>query len=135
MPSDLRVLLVDDDPLVRRCLVRCLRPIAEVVDVASGEAALMMLSTSERFDVIVADVGLGGMSGVELFDELRRDLPEMVDRFVAISGLDHSDTDPAFCSALGSRLLMKPISPRALCDLVLAVACSNNLDPIVRPAA
>jgi CheY-like chemotaxis protein len=66
-PRQLRILSVDDDPAVNAALIRLLRPDGHhVVAVCSGEDALERLA-NERFDVVLADLGLGtGMDGWEL---------------------------------------------------------------------
>ena len=72
------ILVVDDDPEMARCIAdaltaeRCRCEIA-----ANGEAALAACRQHE-FDVVVSDIRMGGMDGVELMTRLRHvqsDLP------------------------------------------------------------
>jgi signal transduction histidine kinase/ActR/RegA family two-component response regulator len=66
-----RVLLVDDEPLVRRSFARVLRRIGcEIVSAASGEEAIQHLSESPEVDLVIADVIMPGMNGVELIERL-----------------------------------------------------------------
>jgi CheY-like chemotaxis protein len=61
-----RVLFVDDDEMVRRSTQRVLRRLgAEVTMAPSGEAALATLETSPS-DVVLSDLSMPGMSGLEL---------------------------------------------------------------------
>jgi len=66
-----RVLIVDDDDSVRTALLRVLQRAGFTCrDVASGPLALELLG-SERFDVMLTDVKMPGMSGVELVPKAR----------------------------------------------------------------
>jgi DNA-binding NtrC family response regulator len=70
------VLLVDDEPLIRETIAEFLtREDFDVVCSASGEDALE-LATGRRFDVVLCDVQLPGMDGLELLDRLHRVSPE-----------------------------------------------------------
>jgi CheY-like chemotaxis protein len=64
-----------------------------VVAVGEGADALKALRR-ERFDVIVSDVRMPGMSGGEFLERLRRDFPGMVSRLVFTTG-DTFATDTA----------------------------------------
>lgn len=69
----MRVLLVEDDPLVADAVAGGLRDAGMTVDaVGSAEHADTAL-LAEHFDLIVLDIGLPGMSGLDLLRRLRRD--------------------------------------------------------------
>jgi CheY-like chemotaxis protein len=80
-PSRTRVLVVDDQDTVRVAIASLLEKRgSEVVAAESGEAALARLR-SEYFDVMLCDVRMPGMSGLELLSEallLDRDLPVLM---------------------------------------------------------
>ncbi|UUX96874.1 response regulator [Aquabacterium sp. J223] len=62
----LRVLFVDDNALVRESMRECIEVLGhQVVDVASAEEALVRLS-QQGFDVLLSDLNLPGLSGIEL---------------------------------------------------------------------
>jgi two-component system alkaline phosphatase synthesis response regulator PhoP len=68
-----RLLLVEDDPTLRQALTFNLtREGYEVTSAADGEAALEA-ARSDRLDLILLDVMLPGMSGVEVLRVLRRE--------------------------------------------------------------
>ncbi len=72
-----RVLVVDDDVGIRNVLQRCLRARFDLTVVASAEAAIKAVGET-RFDVLLSDVHLDGMDGVELLRRVREhdlDLP------------------------------------------------------------
>jgi CheY-like chemotaxis protein len=66
------LLVVEDDPVQRQHLVDLLRSVeASTVAVGSGEEALAMLE-DQKFDCLVLDLGLPGMTGWEVIDHLRK---------------------------------------------------------------
>jgi CheY-like chemotaxis protein len=71
------VLVVEDDPCVRRISVRCLKELGyDVIDANSGPAALLALERRKKVDILFTDVVMaGGMTGFELAHEVRRRRP------------------------------------------------------------
>jgi len=68
----MRILLVEDDPLLGHSIVQGLSRAGEVVDlVTDGLAADAILRSSESFDVVVLDIGLPGQSGLEVLRNMR----------------------------------------------------------------
>jgi CheY-like chemotaxis protein len=81
----LRVLLVDDDDIVRRCTARTLSDF-EVVSVASGTEALELLQVDSDFDAVLSDVMMPRMSGPEFYERCYALYPLLARRFVFASG-------------------------------------------------
>ncbi|HEU4511708.1 MAG TPA: response regulator transcription factor [Nocardioidaceae bacterium] len=106
-----RVLVVDDDPTVREVVVSYVRAHGhEVAEAADGEQALEQMGTA-RADLVVLDLMLPGIDGLEVCRRLRQagDVPVIMltalgsetDRVV---GLEHGADD----------YVTKPFSPREL---------------------
>jgi PAS domain S-box-containing protein len=75
-----RLLLVDDEPVIRTFAAESLRELGyEVLEAGDGPQALRLLNTaSGRLDLLVADVGLpGGLNGRQLADAAREMLPAL----------------------------------------------------------
>lgn len=122
------VLLVEEHAVARRALVRnMLQQVAHVVDVESVEAALAVLDTGTVIDVVVADMGSVGTSGIELFEALRVRYPLMTSRLVVMVDGDARRIDDTFRSAIGERLLLEPVDAEELQVLVIAVAGSSDV--------
>ncbi|HEX8131354.1 MAG TPA: EAL domain-containing protein [Pyrinomonadaceae bacterium] len=78
-----RILIADDEFQIRELLCDLLRPNYECVGVNSAEQALALLR-AERFDLILSDISMGGLSGLEMVPHVLRIAPETV--VIMISG-------------------------------------------------
>jgi two-component system cell cycle response regulator CpdR len=74
-----RILVVDDEPMVRALIARALTDDGcEVVAVANGQAALDAARGAETpFDLIVTNNYMPGLSGAQLIDRVRQDFPDL----------------------------------------------------------
>ena len=85
MPVPLRVLVVDDEPAIRRILARSLRARGcTVLEAADGTEALTQLLTGD-YDVVISDLSMPGLSGWELWREIRRARPALAERWIFVS--------------------------------------------------
>jgi CheY-like chemotaxis protein len=76
--AGLRLLLVDDQPLVRAVLAEELRARDFVVEEADGGlAALTRLDAGETFHLLVTDLSMPGMNGLELIQSVRARRPDL----------------------------------------------------------
>jgi DNA-binding NtrC family response regulator len=74
--ADAAILVVDDELLIRETLIEFLNQEGfTVVACSSGEEALE-LAEEKRFDIVLCDVHLPGLDGLELLDRLQRLSPE-----------------------------------------------------------
>ena len=106
------VLLVDDDQRVRETLRMMLeRAGHRVVEAESAEDAINQFRKMESVDLLVSDLQMPGLSGLELFDRLVERLPSL--RVLFISGAA-SPADLATITRKGAALLEKPFSARVL---------------------
>jgi CheY-like chemotaxis protein len=78
-PMALRILVVDDEPMVRALIARVLSDAGyEVVAVANGQAALDAARGAEvGFNLIVTNNYMPGLNGAELIDRVRQDFPSL----------------------------------------------------------
>ena len=118
LPQDLRVLVVDDDPLVRRALARRLGR-QQVTLAENGVAATRALEQS-RPDVIVSDLKMPEMDGLALAEEVKRRWPELADRIVFVSGTG-SQIARAEQEAPAKPVLRKPVEGRQLENRIVEV--------------
>ena len=73
-----RILLVDDDPSVLELTRELLSMVGyEVLPAAGGAAALRHADAGERFDALVTDHSMPGMSGEDLIIRIRQRRPDV----------------------------------------------------------
>ena len=113
MTAPLRVLLVDDHALVRSAIRGALAaPDIEVVAEASTAEAAYEVALEHRPDVILLDVDLPGMSGLQLVRELAPRLPETQIVMLSVIGEDRAVLEAMRHGAAG--YLTKDLGPEAL---------------------
>jgi signal transduction histidine kinase/CheY-like chemotaxis protein len=117
----LRILIVDDDERVARSLQRVLTG-HEITAVSSGQAALEVLDARTDFDLILCDLMMPGMTGMELYERLERDHPEVLGRVVFSTGGAFTAGAREFCERHAARVLPKPVSVEALRRVLVEAA-------------
>ncbi|MFJ5135960.1 response regulator [Streptomyces sp. NPDC088707] len=126
----IRVLIADDQPLVRRGLALILGPspaITVVAEAENGEQALV-LAHEHRPDVVVMDIRMPVLDGVAATERLARDLPEC--RVLALSTFDMDEYVIAALRAGAYGFLPKDSSPE---DLVAAIRTVRAGEAAVAP--
>jgi CheY-like chemotaxis protein len=105
-----RVLVVDDEPLMRELVGYMLEPEFEVVMLEGGRAALAHLEGGAHFDVLLSDLMMPDISGVDLFRALVGERPALARRIIFMTGGTFTDGMGAFLRELGAEPLLKPFS-------------------------
>ncbi len=121
-PVRLRVLVVDDEPLVRRVLAVVLSRHHEVVLAEHGRAALDAIATGERFDAVVCDMMMPEMNGMELHGQVAASDPDLSRRFVFITGGALVPKIQAFLERVSVATLYKPFEVEQVLVHVAAAA-------------
>jgi CheY-like chemotaxis protein len=109
-----RVLVVDDEPAIGRTISAMLGKTHRVSTVATGDEALLRLRDGEHFDLVLCDLMMPGTSGIELYETMARERPEVAERFVFITGGPVTERAQAFCARMVGRTLAKPFGPKEL---------------------
>ncbi|MCE7893084.1 MAG: response regulator, partial [Sorangiineae bacterium PRO1] len=126
----LRVLVVDDEPLIGRAVARCLGKHNQVRWVSSGREALEVLDT-EHFDVVFLDVMMPDMTGIDLYEQLSARAPEIVPRIVFVTGGAFTASARVFLERVPNRQVGKPFEARhlrAVAQEVAALAGTGQID-------
>jgi PAS domain S-box-containing protein len=124
-----RILVVEDDPAVRELAVTILREQGyEVGESNSAVEALQLIRTKAAFDLILTDVIMPRMSGKELSDQIRSQLPKI--KVLLMSG--YTDDALAHHGVLedGISFLPKPFSPAQLTRKIREVLDLSHLQTI-----
>ena len=113
--SSARVLLVDDDAMVRQVLAGQLEELGyHVAQASDGLAALARLDAGEEVDLLVTDFSMPGMNGLLLIDEARHRRPDLPALLLTGYADDTVRFDPEWEST--TALLRKPVIDAELAD-------------------
>jgi len=112
-----RVLIVDDDEIGARSLSRILRP-NEVTITHNGRQALDAILAGKQFDVILCDLMMPEMTGMDLHREIARERPELVNRMIFMTGGAFTPAARDFLDRVPNDRLEKPYEVQSLRALV-----------------
>jgi CheY-like chemotaxis protein len=124
--SGFRVLIVDDDPMVARAIVRIIGKRHQVTVVHAAKDALATLTGGELFDAILCDLMMPQMTGVELFERVHAFSPELARRMVFITGGAFTEQAIEFLRGASNTCLEKPFDPALLNDVVARVSTTGR---------
>jgi DNA-binding NtrC family response regulator len=119
--SDHRVLIVDDEPLLRDVLHVVLSDQYDAVAVSSGEEARQKIASGERFDVVLCDLYMEGVSGVALYHWLSLEHPDLCPRVLFMTGGAFSTEVVEFIRNVKNRVIEKPLSLDVIEDAIRAM--------------
>jgi signal transduction histidine kinase len=120
-----RVLVVDDEQAIGRALERNLRKHHDVVVLASGKEALVRILGGERFDVIVSDLMMPDMTGMDLHAELLRIDPVQARRLIFMTGGTFTARALEFLQHVSNPRIDKPVEFANLLALIAEVATAS----------
>src|SRR5258708_15618531 len=103
------ILIIDDDEQIRALLRDLLRPNHNCTTVGSAEEALAILN-SINFDLVISDINMGGISGLDLVPLVLERTPDTV--VVMISGLQTVDSAIEAMRAGAFDYVTKPLALR-----------------------
>jgi len=126
--SPLRVMIVDDHPLVRSAVARAISGdgMTVVAEAATAEEALA-LAPRIAPDILLLDIALPGMSGIELVRELAPQLPGTAIVMLTVSSADRDVAEAMRYGAAG--YLTKDVSPEALVRALRATQTGELVIP------
>ena len=121
-----KILFVDDEPNVLQSIRRNLRKAFDMDFAEGGEEALNMLGANGRYAVIVSDMRMPGMNGVELLSQAKAEWPDTVrmmltgnaDQQTAVDAVNHGDI---------FRFMNKPVEPEELAGAVQSAIRQHQL--------
>ena len=112
-----RVLVVDDEEMILRAIARILRG-HDLACVESARDALALLERGEGFDLILCDVMMPTMTGIDLYEELLRRSPEIARRVIFLTGGAISSKIEEFLQSAPNLRIEKPFEAGKLLDTV-----------------
>jgi signal transduction histidine kinase/ActR/RegA family two-component response regulator len=121
-----RILAVDDEALLLKAYRRMLADSHELVTALGGHEALRTLEREPGFDVILCDLQMPEMSGMEFHDVVRERFPTLADRFVFVTGGAFSSDARRFLEESVAAVIQKPFRVEDLLVLVDRIAAGST---------
>lgn len=118
-----RALVVDDEAMIGR-LVQATLAACQVEVTVDPTVALDWLA-ERSYDLILCDLAMPEMSGIELYQRLSARRPNLALAFVLMTGSAFDETLHRFLKETSVRVLRKPFTVRALQELVAAYSPSR----------
>jgi signal transduction histidine kinase/ActR/RegA family two-component response regulator len=113
-----RILAVDDEALLLKAYRRMLCDAHELTTALGGPEALKVLETDARFDVVLCDLQMPEMSGMELHAAVMERNPALANRFVFVTGGAFSGDARRFLEEAVPAVIQKPFNVDDLLRLV-----------------
>jgi signal transduction histidine kinase len=132
-PSLPRVLIIDDEEWVTNGMRRLLARSFAVEGFTSPLAALEALRQSPLYDLILCDLMMPEMTGMQLFEIVRRDLPALAERFVFMTGGAFTSSATSFLAEVPNPCLEKPVNVDTLRTVVRQLRTTASATPRAAP--
>lgn len=113
-----RLLVVDDEPLVGKAVSRSLSRDHDVEVVSGAREALARLQAGAPFDIVLCDLMMPDMTGMELFDAAKELGEDVAARFIFLTGGAFTKEARAFLDGTSNTVIDKPFEPKHLRALV-----------------
>jgi PAS domain S-box-containing protein len=122
-----RILVVDDEKMVRETIKAILGPRHEVVTACSGREAKEILATDTCFDCILCDLMMSDIPGIELHGWLAENRPKLAQQLAFITGGVFTPQTRKYLDDIPNLVIGKPFKKREFETLVSGlVAASRN---------
>jgi signal transduction histidine kinase len=113
-----RILVVDDEEMLGVTIQRALGGEHEVTAVTTAKAAYDLLRGEQQFDLVLCDIMMPQMTGMELYAELLELAPDQAGKFVFMTGGAFSEEAKRFLAEVSNPTIEKPIRISKLRDFV-----------------
>jgi CheY-like chemotaxis protein len=117
-----RVLCIDDEPLLLRALERMVGGDHDVTALTSARDALDRIDRGERYDVVLCDLMMPDMTGMEFFDALLAKDPRLARATVFLTGGAFTPRAQEFLAHVDNLRLDKPFDFAAVDAVIRAAA-------------
>ena len=120
--TGLRILVVDDEPVLTELLGDLLRSVGHDVDHARDGRVALRLARENHYDLVVTDLKMPGLDGQGLYEQVCRERPAMASRFIFSTGDVVNPDAQGFLKGSGCAYLSKPFKLETVLTLVDEVA-------------
>jgi PAS domain S-box-containing protein len=125
--SRYRILLIDDEPLIRSLVAKLLATRHEVTCVENVPVALATLHEARAFDLVLCDVMMPGQSGIDFYHTVQGLYPELVPRLAFITGGAFTPQTSKFLETAARPVLAKPFTLESLLRFIEECVTNSNV--------
>ena len=122
----LRVLVVDDEPIIQDLLIDALSGSRHSVDTASGGEEALRKIERGAYDIILLDLKMPDMDGRQVFETISRRWPDLRHRVVFSSGDTVHPETRAYIQRMGRPCLDKPFRLESLAEVLASVVRASG---------
>ena len=108
-----KILIIDDQPILARAIRRMLGE-HDVAMAFSAREALSQIEQGERYDVILSDLMMPEISGMDLYGLIERVAPDQAGKMIFMTGGAFTKNAREFFDLVGNPTLEKPFDKAAL---------------------
>jgi CheY-like chemotaxis protein len=116
-----RVLVIDDERLITQVVRRTLTPDHDVVTLDNAAEALRRLEAGERYDAIVCDLMMPGLTGMDFHARVLRDFADLADKIVFFTGGAFTPRAREFLRSVPNQRVDKPVAGYELRQVINAI--------------
>ncbi|MBI5232782.1 MAG: response regulator [Deltaproteobacteria bacterium] len=116
--SDKTILIVDDESSIREALSQSLEYEGFKVETATDGFCALELLANKRFDVVITDIKMPNMNGMELYSKIADIDQRLKDKIILLTGDVLSRDIKEFLQNTGAPYMLKPFDPRELVELI-----------------
>jgi|CZKU01.1.fsa_nt_gi signal transduction histidine kinase len=113
-----RVLVIDDEPAIGRALQRTLREHLDVTALTSAREVIRRIEGGERFDVIISDLMMPDVTGMELYEYIVRLDADQARRMVFVTGGAFTTAAREFFDRVSNPRIEKPVEVANLLAII-----------------
>lgn len=121
-PPTFKILLVEDQPLVRNVHQKMLAEMGHAPDVAEDGQQAIAMAKSYPYGLILMDIGLPDITGIDASMQIRQTKTGKVTPIVALTGYALKDVEEKCLAADMNGVLTKPVTPETLQQLISSYA-------------
>jgi DNA-binding response OmpR family regulator len=114
-----RVLLLEDEPIIARVVTRFLVADGIEVDLAvNGLIAKEKINSDSKYDIFIFDIKTPVINGIQLYEYLEREHPELIDSVIFATGDSLNETTKTFLERTKCPWISKPYTPMQIKNTV-----------------
>jgi len=120
-----KILVVDDEEMIVELYLQLLQALGHSIDTASTGVEALRKIEERDYDLVITDIKMPRMSGIQLYEKVMEIKPAMRRRFIFITGDMNSLTSRQFSTVTDNPCLLKPVNIEKIEATIREVLAAN----------